>query len=304
MMFFIRFAFAGFSCLLIAVSAVFSLARSAPYDGEVLCQVTSDQHALEPGWYFLSIPELKTLRMNAPQNATLDVGIISPGYRWRTDHMEAIQDGSGDVWLIRNASSFMNNLTNTSARVEWVSAWSPDSQQILVESYAVDGEISERSLSVFNIHTRQLSALVNLDGYLIESRWSPDGKWIAYGMSSGDVYLFNVKTGENRLLNISGRLQSWSPDSKTLLLSHYSDNGSELILLDITTDTIVIDIPINIAKLLKNDQVIFRDMATHRRVYLMNLKTQEFYVLNDEFQNFECSIITWDGFFQNYPWIY
>jgi Tol biopolymer transport system component len=53
----------------------------------------------------------------------------------------------------------------------------------------------------------------------INPRWSPDGAWLSYSTPDGSVRLYNLSTGENRILdNFLGTAAVWSPDSKSVLL--------------------------------------------------------------------------------------
>jgi hypothetical protein len=80
---------------------------------------------------------------------------------------------------------------------------------------------------------KQLRIVRRADGRIVRRlargrspRWSPNGRMIAYGASSGpdelsDVYVISAGDGKPRLLARAGVPSAWSPDSRQLLFSRF-----------------------------------------------------------------------------------
>jgi len=101
--------------------------------------------------------------------------------------------------------------------------WSPDGSKVVYERLDLSAEGSGLGLPTLwwldtaSGETRPVFQEAQLPG--INPRWSPDGGWLSYSTPDGGVRLYNLVTGENRILkNLLGTAVIWSPDSETLLL--------------------------------------------------------------------------------------
>jgi Tol biopolymer transport system component len=84
--------------------------------------------------------------------------------------------------------------------------------------------------------------LVNLQTGKLEPAYSPDGSKIAYvmeGRSGADgapgIWLYDVKTGNARLLAAGFRAPSWSPDGKYMAATRVSGSRLDVVVLDSAT---------------------------------------------------------------------
>ena len=103
-------------------------------------------------------------------------------------------------------------------------AISPDGSQIAYISYQEGYEII-----VMKSDGSKPMALYAGDEFIISLKWSPDGKWIAFGMSGKMLLLQPGKDGVSTLVDVSpafvGGL-AWSPDSARIAFSSTMDDES------------------------------------------------------------------------------
>ena len=101
--------------------------------------------------------------------------------------------------------------------------WSPDGSKVVYEKLDLSAEGGGLGLPTLwwldtaSGESRPVFQEAQLPG--INPRWSPDGRWLSYSTPDGGVRLYNLVTGENRILkSLLGTAVIWSPDSETLLL--------------------------------------------------------------------------------------
>jgi ABC-type nickel/cobalt efflux system permease component RcnA/Tol biopolymer transport system component len=101
--------------------------------------------------------------------------------------------------------------------------WSPDGNKVVYERLDYGSEGGGLGLptlwwlDVENGETQPVFQETQLPG--VNPRWSPDGNWLSYSTPDGSIRLYNLATGENRILdNFLGAAAVWSPDSSSVLL--------------------------------------------------------------------------------------
>ena len=100
----------------------------------------------------------------------------------------------------------------------WAGDISPDGSTMLVISQS-EGMGPADSLWSFRLIGRSLRRLANT---AIDSAWSPDGSRLAYGTSTGDIFVVRSDGTEERMIASPGgfiRSLAWSPDGSTLRFS-------------------------------------------------------------------------------------
>ena len=114
----------------------------------------------------------------------------------------------------RQGPSF--RVTSTHFREEDV-AWSPDSRTLV---YTADRD-GDPQVYRYDFAARTETQLTNGEGVKHSPRFSPDGKWLAYGVGREQIRLIETATGEDRAWISAafwrGMSFAWSPDSRWLV---------------------------------------------------------------------------------------
>lgn len=159
------------------------------------------------------------------------------------------QDGTSDVYVAAAGSGDTFQLTHESRDVEFGLSWSPDDETILyqithpsvirrvdiktgttttiLKDAALPDVSPDGSRIAFNTWSIGHVTLANIDGsdrMVIESvfdtnspKWSPNGERIAFRDLDGQTYVYEVSTGEMRVV-APGDIVEWL-DGQTLLVS-------------------------------------------------------------------------------------
>jgi len=101
--------------------------------------------------------------------------------------------------------------------------WAPDGTKVVYERLDLSTESGNLGLTTLwwvdlaNGETKPVFQEAQLPGS--NPRWSPDGAWLSYSAPDGSIRLYNLATGENRILdNFLGAALVWSPDSKSAMI--------------------------------------------------------------------------------------
>lgn len=95
-------------------------------------------------------------------------------------------------------------------QAEMVTSWSPNGTELV---YADHGEIGVTNTLLRSSHTLTQGS---------DPAWSPNGRWISYRASDGEVMLYDTQSRSTRPLHKGAGLRGamhWSPDSEYLLLA-------------------------------------------------------------------------------------
>jgi TolB protein len=142
------------------------------------------------------------------------------------------KSGSPNVWVCNIDGTGLKKLT--SSQEDSSPCWSPDGEWICFAT-----KISERRVlakvpagggAVQRISTAGVSNPTEPD-------WSPDGKWIAFTSQMGDFNLCVVPADGSARPTVlaTGEDPSWSPNSRTLILTRRAGGRYALSVLDVFT---------------------------------------------------------------------
>ncbi len=134
------------------------------------------------------------------------------------------------VYLIEVASGKAEELTPHKGDILFsASAISPDGKTVLVTSNQKDGY---QNAALLDIASKQLKWITNTQWEASSGDFSPDGKLATYEVNADGLnttYLYELAAGKsqaiampNGLTSVAGNPNGFSPDSKSLLLSHQS----------------------------------------------------------------------------------
>jgi Tol biopolymer transport system component len=147
---------------------------------------------------------------------------LSPD-RSQVIYVRQAADRGVSLWLVRVDGSGSREVTTCAPADCSQPVWSPDGSKVVYERMDIAGESSRLGLptlwwlDVNKGETQPVFQDVQLPG--INPSWSPDGAWLSYGTPDGNVRLYNLATGENRILDsFLSAAVVWSPDSKSVLL--------------------------------------------------------------------------------------
>lgn len=123
--------------------------------------------------------------------------------------------GLRNVWVVNADGSNPRQLT----RRLWLSvaAWSPDSKRIAVAGHS--GE-SGSGLYVISILRRGVSRLAGIESITNGLAWTPDGRWITYANSAGEIWRVRPDGSDREQIgdipDREVRRLMWSPNGKHL----------------------------------------------------------------------------------------
>jgi tricorn protease len=165
---------------------------------------------------------------------TSDVRETQP--RWSPDGKRIAfigdQTGSEEIWLCDESGGNLKRLTDTRTQKS-LPVWSPDSRSLL---YAA----SDRALHRCTVADGKDSIVARGEVIAFGSwaitnpQWSPDGKWISFTKSGGDllphVYIVSAAGGDAKRItdadSYSDSSALWTPDGKALVYLAGLDNGN------------------------------------------------------------------------------
>jgi len=147
------------------------------------------------------------------------------GRRLAFDYFDA--DGNEQIATVRSDGSDLREITSGPGGHE-VPSWSPDGRRIVFDSGEGDPNTPDFHTRLWTMrsdgsHPRPLPMLPA--GFDVEPRYSPDGRWIAFGRlsftSAGDqlqaVFIVGAQGGPVRQLTpweLNAEHPTWSPDSR------------------------------------------------------------------------------------------
>jgi Tol biopolymer transport system component len=152
------------------------------------------------------------------------------------------RDGNFDLYIKLLGSDILARLTNNIGEVS-SSEFSPDGN-LVVFSNSVDGKPS--SLWLVNKDGSDPRKIYESTGNIAGAVWSPNGKSIAFAMSSAEaletyeVYIMDLETltvgpvTKGHLPNAGGSVD-WSPDGRSLLLFAGPQGDKNVFLFDIVS---------------------------------------------------------------------
>lgn len=151
---------------------------------------------------------------------------------------------SDDIWVMNSNGGSAVNLT-PNGEFLWEDshgAWGPEGERIAFIRFGILASPTSpgapAGLWIVNADGSGEELITALDTALLskELTWSPDGSWIAFGVSAGDdeeIWLVDVATGETRrIAKRTGSLYgiTWAPDSSALAFTHRQGQDLEILV--------------------------------------------------------------------------
>lgn len=98
--------------------------------------------------------------------------------------------------------------------------WSPDGSKVVFERLDPGQGLGLPTLWWLDVPGGQAGPVFQEAGLPgANPRWSPDGNWLSYSTPDGAVRLYNLSSGEHRILeNTLGAAAVWAPDARSVLL--------------------------------------------------------------------------------------
>lgn len=150
-----------------------------------------------------------------------------------------IFESRGELFDVPLKDGYSLNLTKSSGAFDREPSWSPDGKSLAYWSDK-SGE-NEIYLQEYGSKTEAKKLTKHGIGYGYKLYWSPDNKYITYVDYKNDIYVMDVSTGteivvDNLYWNLShpGRLNykiSWSPDSKWISYDKGGENANTTIVV-------------------------------------------------------------------------
>jgi ABC-type nickel/cobalt efflux system permease component RcnA/Tol biopolymer transport system component len=146
------------------------------------------------------------------------------GFTLSPDRTQVIYVGQAadlgvSLWLARVDGSEAREVVTCEPADCSQPVWSPDGSKVVYERLELGGLGLPTLwwLDAASGETQPVFQEAALPG--ANPRWSPDGAWLGYNAPDGSLRLYNLGTGENRILdNFLGAGVAWSPDGKSALV--------------------------------------------------------------------------------------
>lgn len=146
--------------------------------------------------------------------------------------------GQRDLFLIDEAGTVIQRLTETPDQSEHDAHFSPDGSKVVFASGPSEGN-GETTLEMVNLINGERSVLKSSSGRIYGLDWAPDGQSVAYTDSPGgedddaDVFVFRLNTRETLQCTDNDawdHMPVWSTDGTSILFTSYRTGTEHMYL--------------------------------------------------------------------------
>ncbi len=113
-------------------------------------------------------------------------------------------------------------------------SWAPDGEAIAL-IVSQPGDMEPKAGTLLLIDDQEARVLRRVDGGIYALAWSPDGDWLRTLVSGERISTIIVGRDGSLLLTEDEAIATWSPDGRYLAVSHFSDQGTDLRVLEMAT---------------------------------------------------------------------
>lgn len=120
-------------------------------------------------------------------------------------------------------------LLTTPAQLDWYPIWSRQADTLL---YLSSTSVANNQLMRLNVRQAQPQPLTTIARNYSHPTWSPDGRWVAYESSDGDLWLLDLVTGEDQPLLLSIERETmpiWSPNGAWIAFLRDEADGTRQV---------------------------------------------------------------------------
>jgi len=158
-------------------------------------------------------------------------------YRISPDGKKIAAVVRGEIFILSSEGGYARNITNSSWRERDVD-WDKDSEKI---AFVSDKDANPGLYIVSALGDEVPVRLTNTTKDIIEPRFSPDGKWIAYYCGKRQIRLIKSDGSNDKLLvedDFGGRFAgayAWSPDSRFIAFEYRTKGNMDIDAVNIET---------------------------------------------------------------------
>ncbi len=139
----------------------------------------------------------------------------------------------GDIFSIPVKSGSVYNLTRSSDANDRLASWAPDGNCF---AYVSDKD-GEFNIWIRDNKTGTEKRITDIKGYILDIKWSPDSKMIAWNDKQNTLNILEIRTGINTVIERSGinviKEYNWSPDSRHIAYTRPGERVNRVMVYNV-----------------------------------------------------------------------